>query len=333
MIEKIGIILGTYNPNLRYLQKQIQSIQKQSYDNWVCHVVDDCSQPQYRAEIRKIIGDDPRFICHFHNYNLQHYHNFERGLQYCAQDSKITALAFADQDDVWAVDKLAISLAKMRSQGALLVHSDLILIDDEDRIINSSAWNFEGRQPEKVNPELLLLRNVFTGCSLLFCHSLLPYILPFPSQTTIGWHHDWWVALIAVHKGKIVHIRQPLINYRMHGANTVGLMMGYGKLYTEFVSWYQQKFHISNNSYLIHAGLSKAFYHRLQEELGSNWYNPLDMKRLDFGFGVLLMCYQSLKLGYASEGIGLRIWLGKLLFDLSILRQILLPIKQKDMPK
>ncbi|MDJ0797349.1 MAG: glycosyltransferase family 2 protein [Calothrix sp. MO_167.B12] len=333
MAEKIGIVLATYNPNLQYLQKQIQSIQTQSYRNWVCHVVDDCSHPGYEAEIQKIIGNDSRFICHFHQQNLQHYHNFERGLQYCAQDSTIGAIAFADQDDVWTVDKLAISLEQLRSQDALLVHSDLQLIDGEDKVINLSAWNFEGRQPEKATPELLLLRNVVTGCSLLFCSSLLPYILPFPTQKKIGWHHDWWVALIAAQRGKIVHIRQPLINYRIHGANTVGLMTDYGKLYRELIVWCQKKFRVTNNSYLIHASLSQAFYNRLGEKLESNWYNPFDERRLDFGLGILHLCYRSLKLGYGSEGIGLRIWMGKVLFDMNRIRQRFLPMRQEDILK
>jgi glycosyltransferase involved in cell wall biosynthesis len=330
MTEKIGIILATYNPNLQYLRKQIQSVQNQSYNNWVCHLVDDCSQLDYQTKIQNIIGSDDRFICHFHSHNLQHYHNFERGLQYCAEDSTITAIAFADQDDIWTVDKLAISLEKLRSQGALLVHSDLQLIDGEDKVISLSAWNFEGRQPEKATPELLLLRNVVTGCSVLFCSSLLPHILPFPPQKTIGWHHDWWVALIAAQRGKIVHIRQPLIYYRIHGANTVGLMTDYGKFYRELIVWCQKKFRITNNSYLIHAGLSQAFSHRLREELEPDWYNPFDEKTLDFGFGILRLCYRSLKAGYGSEGVGLRIWVGKVLFDMNIIRQRLLPMLQKN---
>ncbi|MDJ0674196.1 MAG: glycosyltransferase family 2 protein [Calothrix sp. MO_167.B42] len=327
MTEKIAIVLATYNPNLEYFQKQIQSIKNQSWQNWICHLVDDCSKPEYQAEIQNIIRNDGRFICHFHEQNLQHYHNFERGLQYCTQDPTITAIAFADQDDVWTVDKLTISLEKLRSQQALLVHSDLQLIDGEDKIINASAWDFEGRKPEKVTPELLLLRNVVTGCSLLFCSSLLPHILPFPPQTTIGWHHDWWVALIAAQRGNIAHIRQPLLYYRLHGANTVGLMTDYGKLYRELIVWCQKKFPITNNSYLIHSHLSQAFQAR--EQLDTNWFNPFDEQRLDFGVGIINLCYKSMKVGYGSEGIGLRIWFGKVLFDLNRVRQRLSQILNK----
>ena len=83
LIEKIAIVLATYNPNLEYFKKQIESIKNQSYQNWICHIVDDCSQIEYQIAIQKIIAEDSRFICHFHDQNLNHYYNFERGLKYC----------------------------------------------------------------------------------------------------------------------------------------------------------------------------------------------------------------------------------------------------------
>ena len=106
--EKIGIVLATYNPKIEYLQKQIESIKSQSWENWICHIVDDCSQSIYQTAIQKIVVNDSRFICHFYKNNLNHYHNFERGLKYCAEDETLTAIALADQDDIWHTDKLSI---------------------------------------------------------------------------------------------------------------------------------------------------------------------------------------------------------------------------------
>ncbi|MBN3992485.1 MAG: glycosyltransferase [Nostoc sp. NMS2] len=314
--EKIGVVLATYNPQLEYFQKQIQSIQNQTWKNWICHIVDDCSQPQYQAEIKKIVDNDLRFIGHFHSENVKHYYNFERGLKYCAADSTITAIAFSDQDDIWQPEKLEILIAKLRSEQLLLVHSDLELINSQDETINSSTCNFEGRNPEKATVELLLLRNVVTGCSLLFCTSLLTYILPFPQQNEIGWHHDWWVALVAIQKGKIGYIRQSLVRYRLHSSNTVGAMQNAGDFYTELLLWLTKKYRIRGKSYLIHCNLSKAFQARFYHELNSSWYNPFEDERLDFGWAILKLCYQSLKAGYRSEGIALRILIFKILFDI-----------------
>ncbi|MBX9253304.1 glycosyltransferase [Desmonostoc muscorum CCALA 125] len=327
--EKIGIVLATYNPQVEYFQKQIQSIQNQTWHNWVCHIVDDCSQLQYQAEIQKILENDSRFICHFHNENLKPYYNFQRGLQYCVQDSRITAIAFSDQDDIWQAQKLEILIAKLRSEQALLVHSDLELIDSHDQTINHSTWDFEGRQPEKATVEFLLLRNVVTGCSLLFCSSLITDILPFPQQNEIGWHHDWWVALVAIQKGKIGHIRQPLVRYRLHTSNVVGAMQNAGNFYTELMLWFQKKYRITGKSYLIHSNLSKAFEARFYQKLDSNWYNPFDDRRLDFGLGILKLCYQSGKVGYRSEGIALRIWIFKIFFDIQQIKNYIFKLLPK----
>jgi len=312
--EKIGIVLATYNPQLEYFQKQINSIQNQTWHNWICHIVDDCSQPEYQTAIQNIVGNDSRFICHFHSDNLKHYYNFERGLKYCIQDTTITAIAFSDQDDIWEAEKLKILLTELRSQQVLLVHSDLTLINSQDEIIAPSTWDFEGRNPEKSTVELLLLRNVVTGCSLLFCTSLIPYILPFP-QYEIGWHHDWWVALVASQKSKIGHIRKPLIRYRIHSSNIVGVVQDTGKIYTEFIVWASKKYRITGKSYLFHYNLSKALYDRFQLETNSSRANPFDTLRLDFGLSILKLCYQSWRTGYGSEGIALRILILKILFD------------------
>lgn len=315
--EKIAIVLATYNPNLEYFQKQLISIKNQDYTNWVCYVVDDCSQPEYQIAIQEIIGKDSRFVCHFHKNNLNHYHNFERGLKYSLKDPNTTAIAFADQDDIWHPEKLKILIKTLRSQQAMLVHSDLEMIDSNDEIIHGSTWNFEGRNPEKLSTDLLLLRNVVTGCSLLFCSSLLRDILPFPNQDKISWYHDWWIALVAAQKGKIVHIRQPLVRYRIHGLNNVGVMRDVGKFYSELSAWIGKKFKITGNSYLVHHNFSKAFYERFQQELDDqNWSNPFDDKKLDLGWNILKLFSKSLLVGYNSEGIALKIWVLKIIFDL-----------------
>jgi len=317
LTEKIAIVLATYNPDIEYLHKQIQSIKNQAYKNWICYIVDDCSQLEYQIAIQKIITEDSRFICYFHNQNLNHYHNFERGLNYCIEDKTITAIALADQDDIWYPQKLSLLIEKLRSQQAVLVHSDLEMIDRNDEIINHSTWKFEGRNPEKISIDLLLLRNVVTGCSLLFCTSILKDILPFPYQEKIEWYHDWWIALVAAQKGKIEHIHQPLVRYRIHNSNSVGVTKNIGKLDRELLAWIGKKFKITGNSYLRHRNFSVLFYKRFQQELDIlNWSNPFDDERLDFGVKILKLMLESLLSGYNSEGIALKIWGLKVLLDL-----------------
>jgi glycosyltransferase involved in cell wall biosynthesis len=316
LTEKIAIVLATYNPNLEYFQKQIQSIKSQTYKNWICHIIDDYSQLDYQIAIQEAIGEDSRFICHFHDRNLNHYHNFERGLRYCSQDLTITAIALADQDDIWCPQKLSLQISELRYQQAVLVHSDLVMIDSNDEVIHPSAWKFEKRNPEKLSIELLLLRNVVTGCSVMFCTSILESILPFPKQNKINWYHDWWIALVAAQRGKIGHIRHPLTMYRIHGNNNVGVTKDAGTFYYQLSNLISKRFEITGGSYLVHRELSQLFYERFQQELDiSNWSNPFDDKKIDFGIRIFKLFLRSLLSGYNSEGVALRVWALKLLSE------------------
>ena len=178
--NKVGVILATYNPNLIFLRNQLDSIRAQTWPHWVCHIVDDASQAEIQAAIFEMAQTDPRFVCHFHPENLNVYHNFERGLRYLETDPTLTAIAFADQDDIWRVSKLETLLRVLDLEKAVLVHSDLELMNAVGQPLHPSVWAFEGRHPERLTPELLLLRNAITGCTMLFRRSLLPAILPFP---------------------------------------------------------------------------------------------------------------------------------------------------------
>jgi glycosyltransferase involved in cell wall biosynthesis len=319
--EKIAIVLATYNPNPHYFHQQIASIQAQTWQNWVCHVVDDCSQPESQQMIQTLVSQDDRFICHFHPQNLNSYHNFERGLEYVGADSTITAIAFADQDDIWQPNKLEVLLKTLRTEQALLVHSDLELIDGSDRTLHASAWEFESRQPEKLTAEFLLLRNTVTGCSLLFCASLLSSMLPFPPQAEVHWYHDVWAAIVAAQLDKVAHVRQPLVRYRIHGSNAVGVVRDAGMFYRELIVWLSKKCRITGKSYLIHRNLSRAYYLRFQQQTNPSWRDPFSDRYLDFGFGILRLAWKSWRSGYGSEGIAFRIWALKVLFDFKKLRQ------------
>jgi glycosyltransferase involved in cell wall biosynthesis len=315
--EKVGIVLATYNPNLQYFQKQIESIQQQTWQNWVCHLVDDSSTPELQVEIQRVVGNDQRFVCHFYDTNVRPFLNFERGLQHCNQDPTITAIAFSDQDDIWSTEKLRILLKQLRAEAAVLVHSDLEIIDSQDQTLHASCWELEGRHPEKLTSELLLLQNTITGCSLLFCASLLPAVLPFPREMATTGHHDGWVALVASQLGKLVHLRQPLVRYRQHSANTIGAVPNAGKVWQELQVWAQQKkFRIVGKSYLAHRNLSEAFYQRFEFQAAGAKQNPFSDRRLDFGLNILRLGIQSFRAGYGAEGVAIRLVLLKFLFDL-----------------
>ncbi|WP_170130878.1 glycosyltransferase family 2 protein [Deinococcus yavapaiensis] len=133
----------------------------------------------------------------------------------------------SDQDDVWLPDKverlLRVMLEHEISLGPstpLLVHSDLLVVNDNMHILANSLWRYQKLDPTWGNSfALLLTQNVVTGCAMLVNRALLEAALPVPIQAVM---HDWWLALVACALGRVVAVPEPLVYYRQHGQNDVG---------------------------------------------------------------------------------------------------------------
>jgi len=106
---KISVIITTYNrPDL--LKRAIESVLNQNYDDFECVVVDDYSSTRKAKEIVESFGDDRL------SYTR---HNSNQGLS-AARNTGIsqargTYVAFLDDDDKWAREKLSKQVAKFES--------------------------------------------------------------------------------------------------------------------------------------------------------------------------------------------------------------------------
>ena len=74
-------------------------------------------------------------------------------------------------------------------------------------------------QPLRNRFARLLVSNTVTGCTALCNEALLRRALPIPPAAVM---HDWWLALVAGAFGRLSFIDAPLLQYRQHGANTIG---------------------------------------------------------------------------------------------------------------
>ena len=322
----VGIVLATYHCNLSYFEAQIESICNQEFDRWVCYISDDASPDATVLAMRKLIEGDRRFILQSHGQNLGAYHNFEQGLNYFQTNSAITHIAFSDQDDVWYPQKLGRLLESMDQQDAVMAHSDMSLIDANGKLLTSSAWQYEKRRPEKLDIPLLLLRNVVTGCTMMFKKELLSSVLPFPTQASDrDWYHDHWIALVAAHEGKIAHVTEPLLGYRQHGSNVVGALEGTGTIGQEVKLWLQ-KGRFTFKSYRIHRDLGTAFCQRFGSEQQQKFCNPFSEQRFDFGLSIAWLGLRSFLVGYGGQGITLRLVINKFVYDGIRLRRRLLKV-------
>jgi glycosyltransferase involved in cell wall biosynthesis len=152
--------------------------------------------------------------------------NFEQAISLTQGD----IIILSDQDDIWMENKLQIFKEIFSDDHeAGYAFSDAITIDGLGRISQHSLWklvsfNSKRRAMFSISPEnqvqVLLGGNVVTGATMGFRSWLKAIILPMPEF----WMHDEWIALIASLKGaRGILIEEPLIYYRQHEAQALGL--------------------------------------------------------------------------------------------------------------
>ncbi len=154
--------------------------------------------------------------------NLGFVANFEQAIRLCQGD----LIALCDQDDIWYPARLERSQQEFAAHPeAGLVFSDADVMDDRDELTGTRLWtnfgfNRERKQRLLAGDYTILARNAFvTGATVMFRSRLRQNCLPVGS----GWLHDEWIVGVAAAVAEVRPIDSPLIRYRQHAAQQVGL--------------------------------------------------------------------------------------------------------------
>jgi glycosyltransferase involved in cell wall biosynthesis len=211
----VAICMATYDPPPDLLRRQIASLRAQSHRNWVCLISDDDSSPESLRALRKEIEGDRRFVLAPGSRRLGFYGNFERVLSMVPTQAEFVALC--DQDDAWHPDKLQRLLAGIGD--AELAYSDARVVDPAGEVLQDSYWT--ARSNNWTSFASLLVANTVTGASLLCRRDLLDDALPFPPAVGRPFH-DHWLACVALARGGIAYVDEPLYDYVQHPATVIG---------------------------------------------------------------------------------------------------------------
>lgn len=224
MKVSVDILLATYNGE-NYLREQIESIIDQSYKDWSLIARDDDSSDETSVVLNEYAGMFPDKIRIIKDSfgRLGPVRSFEQLLLH----SNAPYVAFCDQDDVWLPEKLNILLEAIQAfqnrencETPLLVHSDLLVVNDKLDLIDSSFWHYQHLNPEKMQAfRRMIVQNCVTGAATMVNRKLVDMALPIPDQAIM---HDWWFALVAASQGRVININRQTVKYRQHATNDTG---------------------------------------------------------------------------------------------------------------
>ncbi len=121
-----SVIIPAYNAE-KYIEATLESVRVQSFPDFECIVVDDCSADGTKELVRRFCGADARFRLLENEKNLKVAGTRNRGV--AAARGKY--VAFLDSDDLFLPDKLEAQISLAEEEGYAFVCGAYELMDEE----------------------------------------------------------------------------------------------------------------------------------------------------------------------------------------------------------
>ena len=219
----IDILMATYNGE-KYIKEQLDSILKQSHNEWRLLIHDDGSTDNTVDLVREYATKYPEKI-RFVEDNVRT-GGAKNNFFHLMKLSEAEYIMLADQDDIWMPDKVALAynaiLQKETKYGVdmpIMCHSDLKVVDADLKLLDESFFAMQKLDSNKNGFKDILVQNNITGCTAIFNRALNMLCSSMPDEAIM---HDWWLGLIASAFGKVFYMDDKAIQYRQHDNNTEG---------------------------------------------------------------------------------------------------------------
>ena len=160
----VSIITPTYNSS-KYIDKTIESILSQTYQNWELIITDDFSTDDTVSIVNSYIKTDSRIKL----YELKNNSGSALARNNSIKFSKGFYIAFCDSDDTWDSHKLENHIKFHQEKNALFSFTNISIANDKGLIIlkRQSIIKY------KVNYKSLLINNYIPTSTVLINKTLL----------------------------------------------------------------------------------------------------------------------------------------------------------------
>jgi glycosyltransferase involved in cell wall biosynthesis len=225
---RLSVALGTYNGE-RFLREQLDSVAAQTRPPDELLVSDDRSTDGTRRLVESFAAAAPFPVrLHVNDVNLGAARNFGHAVELCSGD----VIALCDQDDVWLPEKLRRYEEVFESGADVgLVFGDALIVGEDLSPTGRRLWDWTftpavRRELRRDAFLALLRRNVVTGATVAFRARFKPLALPIPAD--LNMIHDAWIALVVAAVSRVVPLPGPLVKYRQHEGQQLGVSAGSG---------------------------------------------------------------------------------------------------------
>lgn len=241
---KFDVIMSTYNGQ-EFLTQQLESILSQTeYINRLI-IRDDGSTDDTFKILRSYQKDYPEIveILEDKGGNLGTKDSF----MFATSKSTSQWICFCDQDDVWHESKLSQISELIRSKNidsttSCVVFSDLEVVDQNLNLIHKSFFKYSNIKFKQLNVIELLIAGKVPGCAMAFNRVAYESSKKFLKLFN---YHDAAVIFACVESGEFYSLKNPLLKYRQHGKNQVGIKDQNIKISKRVISFFKESIYIN----------------------------------------------------------------------------------------
>lgn len=217
--KKAVIMMATYN-GAKYLSKQLESLENQTFKNWELYVSDDGSSDKTLDILKKYQKKDSRVKKIISN-NGPHgaFNNYFNVMFYVKEENNnYDYYFFCDQDDIWVTNKMEYQIDNMNKYDIpYMNYSNLEFINKDGKDLHETMNDITDIELKNPYNIFFSYRYVW-GTTLAFNKALWNKMYIEPNKG-LDISHDNYVSKNAVIFGKVEFIPKSLVLYRRHGDN------------------------------------------------------------------------------------------------------------------
>lgn len=203
--NKVSIIMPSYN-TAQFIERSIESVVAQTYQNWELIIVDDCSSDNTDEVVSEIRDERIKYFKNDKNYGAAYSRNK------ALREASGKWIAFLDSDDLWMPDKLEKQIRFMESNQYHFSYTNYVEIDEDDQLTGMFVTG-----PKKINKALMYTFN-YMGClTVMYDREFVGLV----QIEDLKKRNDYALWIKVSHKSSAYLLNETLAQYRVRESSSI----------------------------------------------------------------------------------------------------------------